>query len=162
MHSKARTPVSKLAKLMKRSAGSLRQKARNRSRSSTVTGARFVTVATDSAIPGRINLVILDGVHDFRSTFNTGPGRNWRASPFGATSGLMHRSIFGVADSDCRLYRRVRAVDAWNEIRLFSPFANINAVTTKQRGLFRTVLLVSKFQDRNVLLRAETEEMGNN
>jgi hypothetical protein len=28
MHSKARTPVSKLAKLMKRSAGSLRQKAR--------------------------------------------------------------------------------------------------------------------------------------
>jgi hypothetical protein len=29
VHSKARTPVSKLAKLMKRSAGSLRQKALN-------------------------------------------------------------------------------------------------------------------------------------
>jgi hypothetical protein len=45
---------------------------------------------------------------------------------------------------------------------MFSPFANISAVTTKQRGLFRTVLLVSKFQDRNFLLRAETEETGNN
>jgi hypothetical protein len=41
-------------------------------------------VATDSGLSSRINLVILDGAHDFRSTFNTGPGRNWRASPSGA------------------------------------------------------------------------------
>jgi hypothetical protein len=34
---------------------------------------------------------------------------------------------------------------------LFSPFANISAVATKQRDLFRAVLLVSKFQDRNFL-----------
>ena len=50
------------------------------------TVARFVTVAMDSGLPSQINLVILDGAHDFRSIFNTGPGRNWRASPFGATS----------------------------------------------------------------------------
>jgi hypothetical protein len=42
-------------------------------------------MAMDSGLPSRINLVILDGAHDFRSTFNTGPGRNWRASPFGAS-----------------------------------------------------------------------------
>jgi hypothetical protein len=45
-----------------------------------------VTLATDSGLSSRINLVILDGPYDFRSTFNTGPGRNSRASPFGADS----------------------------------------------------------------------------
>jgi hypothetical protein len=44
-------------------------------------------VAMDSGLPSRINLVILDGALDFRSTFNTGPGRNSRASPFGANTG---------------------------------------------------------------------------
>jgi hypothetical protein len=29
-------------------------------------------VAMDSGLSSRINLVILDGAHDFRSTFNTG------------------------------------------------------------------------------------------
>jgi hypothetical protein len=41
-------------------------------------------VVMDSGLSSRINLFILDGAHDFRSTFNTGPGRNSRAGPFGA------------------------------------------------------------------------------
>jgi hypothetical protein len=41
-------------------------------------------VAMDSGLSSWNNLVILDGAHDFQSTFNTGPGRNSRASPFGA------------------------------------------------------------------------------
>jgi hypothetical protein len=56
------------------------------------TGAGFVTVAMGSGLSSRINLVILDGAHDFPSTLNTGPGRNSRASPFGAKTRLMHRS----------------------------------------------------------------------
>ena len=51
----------------------------------------FVTMATDSGLSSRINLVILDGAYDFQSTFNTGPGRNWRrASPFGANKGSQY------------------------------------------------------------------------
>src|SRR3981081_4246330 len=57
MHSKAR----KLAKLMKRSEGSLRQKTLKLASVSVIngkTGARFVTVATDSGHSSRVNLVI--------------------------------------------------------------------------------------------------------
>jgi hypothetical protein len=54
---------------------------------------RFVTVAAGSGVSTRINPVILDGCNDFRSTFNTGPGRNSRASPFGAKSRSKQDSI---------------------------------------------------------------------
>ena len=94
MHSKARTPVSKLAKLMKRSEGSLRQKTLKLASVSVIngkTGARFVTVATDSGHSSRVKSRHLDGAHDFRSTLNTGPRRNSRESPFSAKNGSVLR-----------------------------------------------------------------------
>jgi hypothetical protein len=53
---------------MKRSEGSLRQKALKLESVSVIngkTGATFVIVATDSGLSSRFNLVILDGAHDF-------------------------------------------------------------------------------------------------
>jgi hypothetical protein len=57
-------------------------------------------VAMDSGLSSRINLVILDGAHDFQSTFNTGSDEIRKqvrlVAPLRHADGLRKRLLIGV------------------------------------------------------------------
>ena len=95
------------------------------------TGARFLIVAMDSGLSSRINLFILDGAHDFRCTFNTGPGQNSRASPFGANSRRRAPRRL-VCDRESARQHEVGRQLRWDHLR--HPIAKARQVDACEQG----------------------------
>ena len=79
------------------------------------TVARGVTVAMDSGLPSRINLVILDGAHDFQSTFNTGSDEICKQVRLVALFGCDRRV------GKCLLLREERKSGLRGPISVFDP-----------------------------------------